>query len=367
MRISIDALINALNASTLLESLFDLATAANVPVTSWREDDPTRIGFVWLAQREAEREQDLAAFANSAFLSTTNEDYIEYVAPEVYGVEIPAEQYATPTVSLENEGGGYWQFAEGDITAKNTTTGATYHNTTGGTLEPLGTLDLVFTADVPGSDGSAGLDEVDELVTVLLGVVIAGSTVATAADRPDLETIKTQCANTLGALSPNGPADAAAFVAANPTLTGVTTVTGVKVDDDNDDGTATVYVRGALGAVADLAPIQSALSTWAEPIGFAFTAAAASALGVAFDIEVSGDLPDDAEALIEAALTDLLTTWPIGELLPISRIYQAIHSAVVDDDGNTRITAVTLNTPAAAVAVAAFEFPYFLSLAYAEV
>jgi hypothetical protein len=317
--------------------------------------------------REAEREQDLAAFANSAFLSTTNEDYIEYVAPEVYGVEIPAEQYATPSVSLANAGGGYWQFAEGDITAKNSTTGATYHNTTGGTLEPLGALTLVFTADVPGSDGSAGLDEVDALVTVLLGVTISGSTVATAADRPDLATIKTQCANTLGALSPDGPADAAAYVAANPALTGVTTVTGVKVDDDNDDGTATVYVRGALGTVGSLTPVQSAVSTWAEPLGFAFTVAHASGLGVAFDIEVEGDLPADAEALIEEALIALLSTWSIGELLPVSRIYQAIHAAVVDDAGNTRITAVTLNTPAADVVVTAFQFPYFAALAYAEV
>jgi uncharacterized phage protein gp47/JayE len=289
----------------------------------------------------------------SGFLRFARGSWLTLLAEDVYGVAPTPATYATSTVSLTNTSGAFYVFDAGDLTFENATTGATFTSTTSITLAggASGTVDV--TADEAGSSGSSPVDEIDNIVTTYDGLTITGSTVAVGQDAQSEESIRTQCLATLGALSPNGPADAYEYVCRNSDLTGTTEVTRASSSGETTNGTVAVYVAGASGAVSGDAAdaCQDAAEAWATPL--CITPTVASASGVSIDVTATvsgGNVPATIEDLVESALAAMLAEIDIGGLVALSAIYSVIHGVLVDNDVTS--PTVTLTVPASDTSLA---------------
>lgn len=352
---SVLALFVAESAANILQRGLDLATTLGLPVTSWRTGDPTRSLYKYLATKLATTDLILAELAKSAFLSTATGDWLKILALEVYGVEVQEATYATGTLVLVNNGGGFYPREAGDLAFKSSITGKTYHSTTGGDLAsgPGTTLELGFVADEAGSDSTLAEDELDTMVTTLLGVEIQSSTAAIGLDDQSDESIREQCRDSLGALSPNGPLDAYNFVAKDSELTGITSITR-SFSINNEDGTVTCYIAGPTGNVTspEVAAVQAAFDTWATPNCITATAVTAVAVTITVTATVAytGSLSDDdLETLAADKLTAAVGRINIGgEKLTSSGgddkgvAFSTLYNAIRGIDG---ITGVTFSAP----------------------
>jgi len=366
--LSIDTLFTAATAEAILARGLEVARAVGLVVSSWRVGDPTRAAFKFLAEVLENHETIAAQFAKSAFLSTSEGDWKTVVAKETYGVERPAASYATSTVSLLNSGGGWYDVEAGDLTVASSLSGATYHNLGAISLHGAGATDsAVFEADVEGSEGAAGADEIDSVVTSLLGVTVTGSTVAIASDAASDPALDTLCEASLGALSPNGPPEAYEYVALNSELTGTTEITRAQSSEDSATGAVTLWLASAVGAVSDDAVIaaQAAIDVWATPLGITPTAQSALEDSTDCTATIAGsDLPADAVAKCEAAYAATLAVTPIGGLLSRSAIISAMQVALVNA-GATNVS-VSPSLPAADVSLAAGHIPIVGSVSISE-
>jgi phage-related baseplate assembly protein len=350
MTIHIASLFTVSPTARLLKGGLEIAQALGLPVTSWRVGDPTRALFKFLAEVLGAREPVAAAFAKSGFLSSAEGDWLTLLADELYGVERVEATHAVAVVTLTNTGGGYYELAAGDVTVKSSLSGATYHSTSAITLAAGGVGTIDVQADEPGSDGSAGQDEIDELVTTLLGVAITASSQAIGLDEQEDESLREQCRSTLGALSPDGPPDAYEYVARNPDLTGSTEVTRARSTYDSATGDVTVYVASATGAPSGggVTAVQAAIDVWATPLTITATVEPAEELPVnvlasAGGTGIPATISDDAEQAIGALLAGL----QIGSTIPWSTFVHALHSLLVA--AGVRNPSVTITSPIADV------------------
>jgi hypothetical protein len=355
-----------------------------LPVTSWRAGDPTRSLYKYLAEALAERDGVVASFIKSGFRSSAVADanesgdssWLRILALEVYGVEAPEASYATPTVTVTNSGGGYYEIAAGDLTFEASASGKTFHNTSGpivndveGTSLSAGqTATFELVADEAGSDSSVNADEVDAFVTPLLGVTIVSSTASVASDEASPDEIDALCEASLGALSPNGPPDAYEYVCLNQDLTGVTDITRADTVDDSDTGDVTVYVASSTGPAAggSVTAAQEAVDLWATPL--TITAIVENATGVNVNVTAtcSGeDIPADVEDVCETALQELFVELSIGAVVSKASIIATIYAALREAGASDVV--VTLTLPADDTDLDAGEVPVLGTVTVTEV
>jgi phage-related baseplate assembly protein len=369
MTISVLTLFTAETAERILAKGLQLATSVGLPVTSWRTGDPTRSLYKYLAVKLAETDITVANLARSAILSVlvaaakggdeSAKAWLKVVALEVYGVEVQEATFATGTITVTNTGGGYYPVEAGDVTFKASATGKTYHNTSkprdedGDEVDAIsagGTFTFDFVADDDGSDSTVAADEIDEMVTTLLGVVIDSNTAAVGLDEEDPESVGERCRDSLGALSPDGPADVYRYVAKNSKLTGVTNATRA-VTIDNEDGTVTVYIAGPSGAVSSptVAAVQTAFDKWATPNCVTATAesAATSTFNIDATVAYGGSLSDeDLETEIAAAIAKVLNAIDIGgEELTTGDFGVSLDAITAAIRSVAGVTSVAMTTP----------------------
>jgi hypothetical protein len=364
----------------VFSAALDLAQAVGLPVTSWRTGDPTLVEFQFIAEQYEQRDIVAAEFAKAGFLSTAEGDWLKVHAAEVYGVEAAEATYATPTVTIANGAGGVYDLAPGELTVKSSATGVTFHNTSvgldsdgnpGGALSGGVTLTYELVADVAGSTGTVAVNDIDELVTRLLGVTIVSSTAAVGSDEQSPAAVRTECSATLGALSASGPKDAYESICLDAEKTGTEEITRAKTADASSDGTVTVYVARAAGTVSGdgVTAAQDACITWAEPIGFEVTVVSAAADPVDIEIEVEGDaVPTDIEGDGTVALGALFAAVDIsdgvtGNTLAISLLSAEIHKLAA----SPAIRRVTVIQPAADVTIPAGYVPTLGTVSITEV
>lgn len=344
------------------EKIYDyaigVAESLGLPVTSWQPGDPTRSLFHIESELLATLEEIVVNFVKAGFLDYATGVWLKVLAEQVFGVTVPEATFATTTVTLTNGGGGLYTVDPGDLTFKSSITGKTYRNTTGGTLNPgpATTLDVTVVAEEAGSASSAGVGEIDELVTTLLGVTCSNATAAVGIDEQDEATTRQQCRDKLGALSPNGPRDAYAYVARNSELTGTTGVTRVRVVGDSTTGEVTVYLAGPAGAVSnpDRALVEDAIVEWATPLCVTPTVLAASNVTVPVTYtlwcyDTVNLTAAEVEAAVEDALEELFATRPIGgDIIPPAATGSLYHSLVESTIRGVfpQIFRVTLAAPA---------------------
>jgi uncharacterized phage protein gp47/JayE len=349
--------------AAIYSAALSIATTLGLPVSSWLPGDPTR-SLLYVESTFLEQlEQIVVGFIQSGFLdyaSIPNADgstnpWLAILAKQMFNVDVPGATYAETSVTLTNSGGGLFDLGPGDVTLKNSTTGATYHSTSGGVLNPGGTLTIDVVADVAGAAGSAAATEIDTVVTGLLGVTCSNPAAAVGIDEQSPQTTVAQCRAKLGSLSPNGPASAYSYVALNPALTGTANVTRARVYSDSDTGDVTIYVAGPSGAVAggDVTAVQNAIEKWAAPLCITPTVVSASAVTVAvtYTIWLYQSVNADSTTIqnaIQTALEQAFAERPIGgDIIPpatTGALYASLIQDVIGDvyPGQTFRVAVSL-------------------------
>jgi Baseplate J-like protein len=345
----------------ILAKGLQIATALGVDTTTWSDGDPTLTDFWFISELLELLEQIVAVFTKSGFLSSAEGDWLKVVLYESFGVEVSDATRASCLATLTNAGGGQWTITPGSITAKNTTTGKTFRNVTSGnpgTLFGVGAVcsGIEFVADEPGSASNTAVGELDELVTVMRGVTIANTTVAIAIDEPSVEQQRQLGRDKLGALSPNGPADAYNSVAKNPKLTGTTDITDARTYGDNDAGDVTVYLRGSSGAVtepvralAEAAIVKNAVPLTITP---AVLSATNKVVPVTYTIWLYADdarEADEIEEAIEKLLFAMFPARPIGGDIIPPAVTGALYRSLIEStikSVSTRTFRVTVTAPA---------------------
>lgn len=356
---SVAALIAVRTASAIYTTGLGVATGLGVDTTTWRTGDPTRSTYKFLAEVLAEHDGYVADYIRAGFLSTAFGDWLKILAVEVYGVTPAEATFATSQVTIKNNGGGTYPIGARDLTFKSSLSGKTYHNVSATvTLSPGVQITVDVEADEAGSDSSAGVDEIDQLVTTKLGVDILGSTAAVGIDAQSDDSIKADCTASLGALSPNGPPDAYRYVATRSQLTGVQDVTRAVATPDAVNMTVTVYLASPSGPVAgaSVTAVQSAIERWATPLCVTPTAVNSVADTIAVTLSVSGSgVPGDVTARITAALGELFAGLPVGSTggydIDPTTITTCVRNAV------PQITAIPSYTPSTPTHVAEGHVP----------
>lgn len=353
MTISVTSLFSVATLDQILQIGLDVARVLGVPVTSWRSGDPTKAAFHFVATVLAERESVASEFIRAGFLSTAAGDWLTIVADELYGVTRPEATAATSTITLSNVSGGYYNRAAGEVTVLNSSTGKTYHSTAAVVLPRGETATVTVEADAAGSESSAVANDIDTIVSTMLGVTITASTAATGTDALDDVSLRTLCRATLGALSPNGPPDAYEYVARTPSLSGTTEVTRAAAIEDSEYGRVTLYVAGDSGPVSAgaVTAVQTAVDTLSKPLCVRPTATNTTASVVAVTATVTGeDIPATIGALAETALAAYFRTILLGAqggVVSHAALYRAILDAAEAEGASNVTIAITL--PAADV------------------
>lgn len=342
----VTALIAAETAASLLNTGLELCAAVELPVTSWRAGDSTYTWLRYTADALATRDTAAANLAKSAWLSTATGAWLTLLAREVYGVERQQAVASTPTCVLSNAKGARYVKAAGEIIVKCSATGVTFRSTAAVTIEsgPGTTATVALIADVAGSDGTVGTDDIDEVVTTMLGVTVSSSTAAAGIDEQTDESLREECTASLGALSPNGPPDAYVAVALNPELTGYDTITRATSSEDASDGTVTLWIASASGAVTTevVAAVQAAVELWATPCCVTPTVASATNAPQTYALTISGDdVPSTAATDIQAIVTTYLSTLAIGGFQSASAVSSLVHTYLVDAGATDVLVAVT--------------------------
>jgi phage-related baseplate assembly protein len=314
--------------AAIYAAALSIATTLGLPVTSWQPGDPTRSLFFIESTFLQTLENIVVGYIQSGFLDYASGQWLQILAWEVYGVEVPQATYAETQIVLTNSGGGVYEIAPGDLVVSSSASGATYTNTTGGTITGVGTagatLTLTVVADQAGSASTASATAINTMVTTYGGVTCSNPAAAIGTDAQDDATTRQQCRNKLGSLSPNGPAAAYAYVALNQTLTGIQTVTRARVYPDSETGDVQVYVAGPSGAVAsgDVTAVQNAINTWATPLCITPTVTSANPVTVAVTYTLwiyqsVNQTTSQIEAAVQTVLENLFASRPIGgDIIP---------------------------------------------------
>lgn len=291
-------------------SLLGIASGLGLETETWHSGDPTRETLYAVAIEAELKEALIGDTIRGGYLDLSGDDWLTLLARYRFNVERRAATKATTPIRLTNQSAAAFNdIAPGDITARNSTTKATYRSTTGGDLAGgIGeTLDIEVEAEIAGSGGTSGAGEIDELVTALPNVTVTNLTAAIGTDAESDAALIERCRAKFQSLSPAGPKAAYHFAATSPELNGGASVTRTRVVADSDTGQVTVYLANDSGPVSsgdrDLA--EEAIETWANPLCIDCTVLAATAQSQAITYTL---WIYDSVALTNAKVQDLIQT-----------------------------------------------------------
>lgn len=368
----LESLLEEETEATLLAKLYAVLSAVDLDVESFAEGDPTRSEVYAIARTQEAKESIVTGAIRGGFTDTAEDAWLDVCVQSLFDVERRGASYATCTVRYTNGSSQLFTIDPEEDTARNSTTGATYRNTGATptddtlvqrTLAPGGTLDLIFAAEVAGSDSNATTGEIDELVTGRAGVTIANITAAVAVDEERDDAYRARGKGKLSALSPNGPKGAYDYVVQTPDLNGGANVTRSRTFGNSTVGAVTVYVANASGAVSggDVTLCQTAVETYCEPLTIGATVASAvnKTIAVTYSLWVydSINLTTSAiEALVSAALSDAIASRDIGgDIIPpalTGTLYKSFVEATILRAVHPHGFRVSVTTPSGDTAMA---------------
>lgn len=362
MTVSLASLILSETKAAIYSAGLSIASGLGLPVSSWQAGDPTRAMLHILSEMLEARDTLASGYIRSGFLDHADGDWLKILAEQQFGVPVTEATYASADVDLENSSGGVYVYDVGDIVFKNTLTGKTYRNTTGGTLPAKvgatnGTLTVTVEADEAGSDSTAGATEIDDIVAGDIGVTCSNPLAAVGNDDEDAATTVARCRARRGRATPNGPKDAYTDVALDPLLTGTTAITRARAYGDSDTGDVLVYLAGPSGAVAaaDVTLVETAILANATPLCITPTVASCAAVTVAVTYELwlykrSNVTAAEAATAIETALAAKFATMPIGGdiIAPATTgsVYQSLIASTIRETYPDDAFRVSVSLPA---------------------
>jgi uncharacterized phage protein gp47/JayE len=318
-------LLKSLPLDSVKKSITSVATAVGLKTENWAEGGFSRTLVALFGQLYKTASDVVAIIAASGFLDTAERGWLTLLAYSVFRVSRIEATYASAVngIKLTNGGGGLYTFAPGDIVVAHASTGKTYRNTTGGTLNPgVGQiLRLDLAAEEPGIASNASVGEITQMVTTFTGVTCTNEVALTGIDEESDPALRQRCRDSLALLSPGGPWKAYDFIARSA------------VDDDGDslgvtrvlvapavgDGNVDVYVAGASGAIGapSVAIVQADFDAKVTPYGFTSTALDASNHSISAPCTVwipasLGMSTGNAQTAVDDALREYVEAVAIG-------------------------------------------------------
>jgi hypothetical protein len=367
MTVSLAQLLVRATKAQFYETAINVAQTLGLPVTTWQPGDPTRSLYHVEAEFLDQLEGLAHDFVQSGFLDSAVGNWLKLLAKEVFNIEIPPATFAATDVVLTNDGAGHFEIEAGDLVLKNTSTGKIYRNTTGGVLlsGTGNTLTVAVEAEEAGSESSAGVGQIDDLVTALIDVTCSNPLPAVGIDEQDKQTTIDQCRAKLSTLSPNGTKDAYAFVARNFELSGTSVVSRVRTYSNSTNGQVRVYLASAAGGITapDVALVDAAIQKWATPIAITSIVASATpvVVPITYTINVYRRVNKTVQTVkddIAANLATMFSARPIGgDIAPplTGRIYQSMIESVIRGTHAQDTFSVNLSAPSADVGLAEHE------------
>lgn len=293
-------------------------TVPSFPVTSWQAGSLPLTIVELEAEVCAEHDRTEAKIAAGGQIDDATGAWLKLYARSQYQEEKHGAVATKGTCRLSDSGAGPHTFTAGQLWAT-TSTGKRFFNSTAGTLTENGTLDLEFTAELPGAAHNVGNGEISALVTAIPGVSISNPNPGTGlwittqgVDEETDEAFRARCKAkwaTLGA-----GASKAAYEYWATTASAQVTKTLVRASP-TVPGEVDLYLAGPAGAVA--AEVVTAVEGYVTPrmpLGVTLNCASAEALVVelAGTVKVRAAYLAAAQAAASAALQQIFSELPIG-------------------------------------------------------
>lgn len=324
-----DQLIKALTQEQVKASIENMLKASGLPVTSWRhEGSVVRTIVAIVAAIFAGFTEVIAVATRSGFLDLAEGIWLTLLAYYVYGVARIEATFAAGKVTLTNTGGGLFDMEAGDLILLCPSTRKTYTNVAAFKLNPLGKLDVDIRAVEVGAASTAPPNTITDFVTKLLGVEVTNAAPLVGLDAEADPALRERCRDSLGSLSPNGPAAAYRYWAKSAKrLDGSAVgVTRVRLLPPAGNGSLTVVVATATGPVSgkaddpatDLGAVYRTIQENAVPDGIGLVdvvSAVVRPVNVAYEAWVttdSGMSGSEVESAVAARLTGYFPSVPIG-------------------------------------------------------
>lgn len=239
-----------------------------ITTTAWQALSPTRTLIDVFSRILAVTLNLVVQVCQGGFRALAQGTWLTTWSSEMRGVDRNLATFATTDITINNSGGGVYDFDPHDFVVKNSVTGKTYFNTDPLHIGALATGVIChIQADAIGSASNATPGQITVLVTAANGVTCTNLASAAGEDEETDDALAARDDDALGALSPDGAAGAYAFVAKTPSLNGGVTINRVKLLPPPGDGTLTVVVASPTGSVAggDVALVQDAIDRLATP------------------------------------------------------------------------------------------------------
>lgn len=392
MTLPVDELTRELTPDEVKASLYRIQEALGLSTTSWVAGSVVRVINTAVSYLGAGFSRLVVTLNQSAFLDTAREGWLSRRVVDTYGEEVARLEaiYARGELTIDNAGGGIYEFEPGELIVQNGITEATYANVATVNVGALQTgVTAIFEATELGAASSAAATHINTVVTAAPGLSVSNVAAFLGRDAETDSAYLVRARESSGRLSPNGPSDAYRFVAKSSTRNGKIALfdpTGEVIDVNRvwvSTGVNPVIVRVASsqGAVAgdkdtpgtDVAHIQTSLDTYVTPNAVESEAysAAAQAVPVTATIYVRKEIGESAasiQAAIETKLTAFFATSPIGGwVLPgdpdgyvfKNMILGVIESLEIDGIANAEsyVIKADVAAPAADVGVAETDVP----------
>ncbi len=368
---TLDVLLTPMTVDEAHEAIYTAIAARGVRTTSWKSGAVVRSMIASFAVVLSGLSHMQAQLAKMGFIEHAEGEWLTKVAYYVYGVDRDLGSFAAGTFTFDNASGAVYSGSPGDLIVSSSVTGKEYRNTAAYTIGALATgVEIDFEAVELGSASSAGAGDVDTMVTALTGVTVTNATAIVGTDEEDDATLRLRCREKLGALSPNGPADAYAYFARSARKDDGTSagVTRVRVIPDGT-GTVDVYIATASGAVTGtigdtstaLGAVDDAIQRNVVPLCVTANIASVSTVVVPVTYEIwvrstIGLTDEQVETTIQTALETFFATHPIGGeiILPAGgKLYvDALRAAIADALPPRSLVKLSITLPAADVSLA---------------
>jgi hypothetical protein len=343
---SFDDLIAPMTTDEVKALLYDMMGIVGVKTSSWKPGAVVRTIVAIVAVFGAALSVLISKIARGGWLELATGEWLRILAFYVYGVTKHEATFATGSVTIDNTSGNLYSYGAGECVFRNAVTDKTYTNLSALTINPATSgITCTIVAVEAGSASTAAAGEVSELASALTGVTLTNPAAIVGTDAEEAQPLRTRCLERLGALSPNGPWDAYAYIAkscerADGTPIGITRVRSVP----DGYGRVYVFVATATGAVTgdqtdpntDLGALQLALLTWAAPLGITPLVYSASPVTVdvtyiAYAISTIGLTSAQFTAAALLRLTATFASSPIGGYIKPGETQGYLYADAVRD------------------------------------
>lgn len=336
---SIDDLTTPLTLEEWRATFYGVLGTIGVDVTVWKPGAVLRTTITAVCLALAALSRLGASITRLGFVALSVGDWLEVSAYYNFGVSKLQSSFATGVVTVSNTGGAaYGPIAPGGFIVASAVSGKTYKNTTPFTIAPLQSgVSVAVQAVEAGAASTAGAGDISAVVSNLNGLTCTNAVALVGQDAEQDPALQLRSSEKLGALSPNGPRDAYAFVARSAgrdasglpviiTPSSPGTSIGINRVNPVPDGVGGIdlYIATATGTVtgtaedltSDLGIVDDLLQRNAAPLTCTLRTVSAVAVAIAVGYEIwlyQTSLTDaDIQAAITKSLAAFMPARPIG-------------------------------------------------------